>query len=40
MIGGIGWAGSTICEALGYLGSEAPSPWAKPTPPFTKAHPL
>ena len=33
------WAGSTICEALGYLGSEAPSPWAIRPPPFTKAHP-
>ena len=32
------WAGSTICEALGYLGSEAPSPGAKPTPPPSLKH--
>ena len=31
---GTSWAGSTICEALGYLGSEAPSPAAKPPPPI------
>ena len=32
------WAGSTICEALGYLGSEAPSPAAKPPPLLEHVH--